>query len=145
MSPDASTETIHVPAGQPRPVRRLFAAPSREGLLICAASLMPAFLFSLMALSNAIRLVALAQVGPGEDPRGLAHGWLQLVHQTLTTAFSILICWLFLIRRPSSHGRGVGGWVSDVVAVAGTARDRMSKSGPIVRLRALDRTSAAPR
>jgi protein-S-isoprenylcysteine O-methyltransferase Ste14 len=107
-------------AARPRPTRRLFAPPSREGLLICAASLMPAFLFSLLALSNAVGLIALIQAGPDEDPMGEAHGWLRLSHQAMTTAFSMLICWLFLIRRPSTQTRGAGGWVSDVVAVAGT-------------------------
>jgi len=50
----------------------------------------------------------------------MAHGWLQLGDQALSTAFSTLLCWLFLVRRPSAPGRGAGGWVSDVVAVAGT-------------------------
>jgi protein-S-isoprenylcysteine O-methyltransferase Ste14 len=81
---------------------------------------MPAFLFSLMAFSNTLGLIAMVQAGPDEDPLGTAHGWLRLGHQTLTTAFSMLICWLFLIRRPSTQGRGAGGWVSDVVAVLGT-------------------------
>jgi protein-S-isoprenylcysteine O-methyltransferase Ste14 len=89
-------------------------------MLICAASLMPAFLFSLMAVSNAMGLLGMIQSGPDEDPMGPAHGWLHLGHQTLTTAFSLLICWLFLIRRPSTQARGAGGWLSDVIAVAGT-------------------------
>jgi protein-S-isoprenylcysteine O-methyltransferase Ste14 len=107
-------------AVRPRPTRRLFAPPSREGLLICAASLMPAFLFSLLAFSNTLGLIGLIQAGPDEDPMGEAHGWLRLSHQAMTTAFSMLICWLFLIRRPSTQTRGAGGWISDVVAVAGT-------------------------
>ncbi len=120
MSLDTSTEIAQAVANRPRPARRLFAAPSREGLLICAASLMPAFLFSLMALSNTLGLIAMIQAGPDEDAMGTAHGWLRLGHQALTTAFSMLICWLFLIRRPSTQARGAGGWVSDIVAVAGT-------------------------
>src|SRR3954469_13799388 len=98
MSLDTSTEIAQAVADRPRPARRLFAAPSREGLLICAASLMPAFLFSLMAFSNALGLIAMIQAGPDDDPLGPAHGWLHLGHQTLTTGFSMLICWLFLIR-----------------------------------------------
>jgi protein-S-isoprenylcysteine O-methyltransferase Ste14 len=120
MSLDTSTEIAQAVAARPRPGRRLFAPPSREGLLICAASLMPAFLFSLMALSNALGLISMIKAGPDEDPMGPAHGWLHLGHQALTTAFSMLICWLFLIRRPSTQSRGAGGWVSDVVAVGGT-------------------------
>src|SRR4051812_31099994 len=123
MPSDVSTESVQAVAESPRtarPERKVFAAPSREGLLICAASLMPAFLFSLMAFSNAMGLIALIQAGPDDDPLGTAHGWLRLGHQTLTTAFSMLICWLFLIRRPSTQGRGAGGWISDVVAVGGT-------------------------
>src|SRR5687768_1436796 len=120
MPVDVSTEVAQAAAARPRPSRRLLAPPSREGLLICAASLMPAFLFSLMAVSNAFGLIAMAQAGSGEDPRGPAAGWLHLTHQALTTAFSVLICWLFLIRRPSTQGRGAGGWISDVIAVGGT-------------------------
>jgi protein-S-isoprenylcysteine O-methyltransferase Ste14 len=120
MPPDASTEIAHSDPAQATASKRLFAPPSREGLLIWAASLMPAFLFSLMAFSNAQGLLAMIQAGPAEDPKGLAHGWLHLLHQALTTSFSVLLCWLFLIRRPSAPGRGAGGWVSDVAAVAGT-------------------------
>src|SRR3954470_3968888 len=120
MPSDASTDMAPALAAPPRPTRRVFAPPSREGMLICAASLMPSFLFSLMAFSNALGLIALIQAGPDDDPLGTAHGWLRLGHQTLTTAFSMLICWLFLIRRPSTQGRGAGGWISDVVAVGGT-------------------------
>jgi protein-S-isoprenylcysteine O-methyltransferase Ste14 len=103
-----------------RPVRRPFAPPSREGLLVCAASLMPAYLFGLMGLVSVFTLIAMFQAGPTEDPRGPAAGWLHLGHQTLTTAFSVLICWLFLIRRPSSQPRGAGGRFADTAAVAGT-------------------------
>jgi protein-S-isoprenylcysteine O-methyltransferase Ste14 len=120
MSVDTSTEMNQAVTARPRPTKRLFAPPSREGLLICAASLMPAFLFSLLALSNALGLIGLIQAGPDEDPMGEAHGWLRISHQAMTTAFSMLLCWLFLIRRPSTQTRGAGGWVSDVVAVAGT-------------------------
>jgi protein-S-isoprenylcysteine O-methyltransferase Ste14 len=120
MSLNTSPEIAQAVGAPHRPGRRLLAPPSREGMLICAASLMPAFLFSLMAFSNALGLIAMVQAGPDEDPLGTAHGWLRLGHQTLTTAFSLLICWLFLIRRPSTQGRGAGGWVSDIVAVLGT-------------------------
>jgi protein-S-isoprenylcysteine O-methyltransferase Ste14 len=120
MSVDTSTEVAQAVSARPRPSKRLLAPPSREGLLICASSLMPAFLFSLMALSNALGLIGLVQAGPDADPLGAAHGWLRLGHQALTTAFSMLLCWLFLIRRPSTQGRGAGGWISDVVAVMGT-------------------------
>ena len=119
MPPDVSTEAAEALAG-PRPVRKVLAAPSREGLLICAASLMPGFLFSLMAVSNGFGLMAMIQAGPDSDPRGAAAGWLHLGHQALTMLFSLLICWLFLVRRPSKSGRGAGGWISDVIAVAGT-------------------------
>src|SRR3954464_14315277 len=104
MPSDAPTEIAQTVGTRSRPTRRLLAPPSREGMLICAASLMPAFLFSLMAFSNALGLIALIQAGPDDDPLGTAHGWLRLGHQTLTTAFSMLICWLFLIRRPSTQG-----------------------------------------
>jgi protein-S-isoprenylcysteine O-methyltransferase Ste14 len=105
---------------QARPVRRVLAMPSREGLLVCAASLMPAYLFGLMALMNVVGLANMLQAGPSDDPRGAATGWLHVLHGALSCAFSLLICWLFLIRRPSTQGRGVGGWVSDIAAVAGT-------------------------
>lgn len=102
-------------------VRRPFAPPSRAGLLVCAASLMPAYLFALMGLMNVLGLVAMFQADPSADPRGAATGWLHLGHQALTSGFSVLVCWLFLIRRPSASGRGVGGWVADAAAVGGTA------------------------
>jgi len=60
------------------------------------------------------------QTGPAEDPRGEAAGWIHLGHQVLTTAFNILLCWLFLVRRPSTQSRGVGGRWSDLIAVGGT-------------------------
>ena len=120
MPSDVSTEHAQPVHTIVRPARRVFAPPSRQGMLICAASLMPAFLFSLMAFSNAMGLMGLIQAGVDDDPLGPAHGWLHLGHQTLTTAFSLLICWLFLIRRPSTQSRGAGGIMSDVIAVAGT-------------------------
>jgi len=70
--------------------------------VICAASLMPSFLFSLIVYSNAVGLIAMFEEGPSEDLFGTAHGWLRVGHLTLTTAFSMLICWLCLIRRSSS-------------------------------------------
>lgn len=100
--------------------RRLFAPPSRAGLLVCAASLMPAYLFGLMGLMNVLALVAMLQADPASDPQGPAAGWLHLGHQALSSSFSVLICWLFLIRRPSTQGRGPGGWVADAAAVGGT-------------------------
>lgn len=121
MPPLASTEVAQAVAGQARPVRRPFAPPSREGLLVCAASLMPAYLFGLMGLAGAFALVAIIQAGPSHDPRGPAAGWINLGHQVLTTAFNVLICWLFLVRRPSTQSRGIGGRISDVAAVGGTA------------------------
>lgn len=121
MPPHVSSEVAQAAAEQDRPVRRLFAPPSREGLLVCAASLMPAYLFGLMGFVSAMSLVSLIQAGPSEDPRGPAAGWLQLGQETLTTAFNILLCWLFLVRRPSTQSRGAGGRISDVAAVGGTA------------------------
>ena len=120
MPPDVSTEAAPALLAEARPARRLLAPPSREGLLICASSLMPAFLFSLMAVSNAFGLMALLRSGPESDLRGPASFWLQIGHQTLSFSFSLLICWLFLVRRPSKSGRGAGGWISDVIAVSGT-------------------------
>ena len=108
------------PVEPARPVRRPFAPPSREGLLVCAASLMPAYLFGLMGLLSVLTLVSMVQAGPDNDPRGPAAGWLQLGHQALTTTFSVLIAWLFLIRRPSAQPRGAGGRFADVAAIAGT-------------------------
>ena len=120
MSRDASPAVTTAGTAQGQPIRRPFAAPSREGLLTCAASLMPAYLFGLMALASVVTLVSMLQVGPSEDPRGPAAGWLHLGHQALTTTFTLLICWLFLIRRPSAQSRGAGGLFADVAAVAGT-------------------------
>jgi len=120
MPPEVSTAMDPAGAEPVRPVRRPFAPPSREGLLVCAASLMPAYLFGLMGLVSAITLVAMYQAGPSDDPRGPAAGWLHLGHQALTTTFTLLICWLFLIRRPSAQSRGAGGRFADVAAVAGT-------------------------
>ncbi|MCC7368922.1 MAG: DUF1295 domain-containing protein [Chloroflexi bacterium] len=120
MPSDMPHEVVNGAAAQTRPVKRVLALPSREGLLICAASLMPAYLFGLMGLLNVLGLIAMAQAGPGEDPRGPAAGWLHFGHQLLSTAFALLVCWLFLIRRPSTAGRGVGGRISDIAAVAGT-------------------------
>src|SRR5690349_20582404 len=81
MPVDVSTEAAPALMAEDRPARRLFAAPSREGLLICAASLMPAFLFSLMAMSNALGLMAMLKSGPDSDPAGPAAYWLHLGHQ----------------------------------------------------------------
>jgi protein-S-isoprenylcysteine O-methyltransferase Ste14 len=120
MPTDVSTEVDHAAAEQAQPVRRPFALPSRQGLLVCAASLMPAYLFGLMGLLSVLTLISMIQAGPSDDPRGPAAGWLHLGHQTLTTSFSVLICWLFLIRRPSTQSRGAGGWISDAAAVGGT-------------------------
>ena len=119
MPHDIPNEVVQGAAVQAQPVKRVLALPSREGLLICAASLMPAFLFGLMGLMNVFGLVTMIQAGPGEDPRGGRDGWLHFVHQSLSTGFSLLVCWLFLIRRPSTRG-GLGGRVSDFAAVAGT-------------------------
>jgi protein-S-isoprenylcysteine O-methyltransferase Ste14 len=74
-----------------------------------------------MALSSVYGLIEMIQAGPAEDPRGPAAGWIHLGHQVLMTAFNVLLCWLFLVRRPSAGSRGVGGRISDVIAVAGTA------------------------
>jgi protein-S-isoprenylcysteine O-methyltransferase Ste14 len=101
--------------------RRPFAPPSRAGLLVCAASLMPAYLFGLMGLMNVLGLVAKLQSDPSIDPQGAAAGWLHFGHQALSSSFSVIICALFLIRRPSTPGRGAGGWVADAAAVGGTA------------------------
>jgi protein-S-isoprenylcysteine O-methyltransferase Ste14 len=73
-----------------------------------------------MGLVSAYTLVSMFQAGPSDDPRGPAAGWLHLGHQALTTSFTILICWLFLIRRPSTQQRGAGGRIADVAAVGGT-------------------------
>jgi protein-S-isoprenylcysteine O-methyltransferase Ste14 len=120
MPPEVSTEMNPALAEPARPVRRPFAPPSREGLLVCAASLMPAYLFGLLGLVGVVTLISMVQAGPSEDPRGPAAGWLHLGHQALTTSFSVLICWLFLIRRPSAQPRGAGGRLADVAAVVGT-------------------------
>ncbi|MGE3272833.1 MAG: isoprenylcysteine carboxylmethyltransferase family protein [Chloroflexota bacterium] len=120
MPYDDSTQVHQGAAVQVQAVRRVLALPSREGLLVCAASLMPAYLFGLMGLMNVLGLINMAQAGPSVDPRGAASGWLHLGHQALTTAFSVLVCWLFLIRRPSAQSRGAGGRISDIAAVAGT-------------------------
>lgn len=113
-------EVVQGAAAEAQPAKRVLALPSREGLLICAASLMPAYLFGLMGLMNLFGLVDMLQAGPSDDPRGAASGWLQVGHQILSTAFSLLVCWLFLIRRPSTEGRGAGGRISDLAAVGGT-------------------------
>jgi protein-S-isoprenylcysteine O-methyltransferase Ste14 len=120
MPPDAATETAQTTATRERPVRRTFAPPSRQGLLVCAASLMPAYLFGMLGLLSVMGLVEMVMTGPDGDLGGPVAGWLHLGHQVLTTAFSLLICWLFLIRRPSAQPRGAGGWISDAAAVGGT-------------------------
>lgn len=121
MPHDLRNAGVAAQAGaQARPVKRVLAAPSREGLLVCAASLMPAYLFGLMALVNVLGVISMVQADPSDDPRGAATGWLHVLHSSLSASFSVLICWLFLIRRSSVQGRGVGGWVSDIAAVAGT-------------------------
>ena len=120
MPPEVSSVLNPAVAEPARPARRPFAPPSREGLLVCAASLMPAYLFGLMGLVSVVTLVSMFQAGPSDDPRGPAAGWLHLGHQALTTTFTLLICWLFLVRRPSSLPRGAGGRFADVAAIAGT-------------------------
>ena len=120
MPPEVSTAMNPAAADQARPARRPFAPPSREGLLVCAASLMPAYLFGLMGLVSVFTLISMFQAGPSDDPRGPAAGWLHLGHQALTTSFTVLICWLFLIRRPSAQSRGAGGRFADTAAIAGT-------------------------
>ncbi len=121
MSLDISTDPAPTPTAEGAAVRRTFAPPSRAGLLICAASLMPAYLFGLMGLMNVLGLISMLQADPSSDPQGPATGWLHFGHQALSSSFSVLICWLFLIRRPSTQGRGPGGWVADAAAVGGTA------------------------
>ena len=121
MPSPLSTEVAQAAAEQAHPVRRPFVPPSREGLLVCAASLMPAYLFGLMGFVSVLSLLSMIQAGPSDDPRGPAAGWLHLGHQALTTSFNVLICWLFLVRRPSAQSRGAGGRISDVAAVGGTA------------------------
>jgi protein-S-isoprenylcysteine O-methyltransferase Ste14 len=120
MSLEVTTEMNPAAADEARPARRPFAPPSREGLLVCAASLMPAYLFGLMGLASVFTLISMFQAGPGDDPRGPAAYWLHLGHQVLTTSFTALICWLFLIRRPSAQPRGAGGRFADTAAIAGT-------------------------
>lgn len=120
MSLEVTTEMNPAAADQARPVRRTFAPPSREGLLVCAASLMPAYLFGLMGLASVFTLVSMFQAGPSDDPRGPAGFWPHMGHQALTTAFTGLICWLFLIRRPSAQARGAGSRFADVAAIGGT-------------------------
>jgi protein-S-isoprenylcysteine O-methyltransferase Ste14 len=121
MSLDISTDPALTPTAEGAAVRRAFAPPSRAGLLVCAASLMPAYLFGLMGLMNVLGLVSMLQADPSSNPQGPATGWLHFGHQALSSSFSVLICWLFLIRRPSTQGRGAGGWVADAAAVGGTA------------------------
>lgn len=104
----------------PRPAKRVFAAPSREGLLVCAASLMPAYLFGLIALMNTLGLIGMVQGAFADDFDNSTAFWLHIGHGALSTGFSMLCCWLFLIRRPSAEPRGAGGRVGDVAAVAGT-------------------------
>jgi len=120
MPPEVSTQMHPASADLARPARRPFAPPSREGLLVCAASLMPAYLFGLMGLVSIYTLISMFQAGPSDDLRGPAAGWLHLGHQALTTTFTVLICWLFLIRRPSAEPRGAGGRFADTAAVGGT-------------------------
>ena len=119
MPPHLSTDVA--PAAESATRIKPFAAPSKQGLLICAASLMPAYLFGLLGLAGVFGLVTMMQNSPADDPRGAAAGWIHLGHQVLTTAFNILLCWLFLVRRPSAGARGVGGRWSDAIAIGGTA------------------------
>ncbi|MCC6176472.1 MAG: isoprenylcysteine carboxylmethyltransferase family protein [Chloroflexi bacterium] len=106
-------------AASSRRGRVLFARPSREGLLICAASLMPAYLFMILSW---VRLAALfdtlENVGTLAATRGELHAWVAVGHQGLTSAFMLLVTWLFLIRRPSlAVGRSI---IADVAAIAGS-------------------------
>src|SRR4051812_12649520 len=84
-----------------RPKRRVFAPPRREGILICAASLMPAYLFALMAWMRIVAILDLWWFEVPTDPAAMAGYWFSIVHHALTAMFLGLVTWLFLIRRPS--------------------------------------------
>ena len=103
-----------------RPRRQLFALPSRQGILVCAASLMPAYLFALLAW---IRVVAIFDVWWSPMPTELSamsSYWLAMLHHALTAAFLGLTAWLFLIRRPSVESGRSRNPLADVAAVLGS-------------------------
>jgi protein-S-isoprenylcysteine O-methyltransferase Ste14 len=103
-----------------RPTRQVFARPSRKGILICAASLMPAYLFALLAW---IRVVAIFDIWWSPLPidlSGASTYWLTMLHHALTATFLGLTAWLFLIRRPSVESARGRSRLADAGAVLGS-------------------------
>ncbi len=114
------TETPAQPAQRVGQTRQLFAPPSRQGILICAASLMPAYLFALLGWIRVVAIFDLWWSPMPTDLSGVSTYWLAMLHHALTAVFLGLIAWLFLIRRPSvESGRG-RNWLADIAAVAGS-------------------------
>jgi protein-S-isoprenylcysteine O-methyltransferase Ste14 len=123
MRNDVATDLIEAPTPPARgvgPTRQLFARPSRQGILICAASLMPAYLFALLAWIRVVAIFDLWWSPIPADLNGIGTYWLAMLHHALTAAFLGLTAWLFLIRRPSVETGRSRNWIADVAAVAGS-------------------------
>jgi protein-S-isoprenylcysteine O-methyltransferase Ste14 len=104
----------------PRPGRRLFAPPSRQGLMICAVSLMPAYLFALLAWIRVVAILDLWWFEVPSDAASAARYWMSIVYHALTATFLCLVAWLFLVRRPSVETGRARSRLADVVAVSGS-------------------------
>ena len=103
-----------------RPGRRLFAPPSRAGMLICAASLMPAYMFALLGWHRLVAIMNIWMSPVPADSSAAASYWMALAQHLLTGAFLSLVAWLFLIRRPSVEPGQSRSRLADAGAVAGS-------------------------
>ena len=92
--------------------------------------LLPAFLFGLLAVSAARKVLALAQQGPA-DPSSQAQllYWLALAHRSLGFLFPALLTVLYVIRRSPVGARA--GVLPMVIALLGTFGMSLAVSQPV--------------
>lgn len=99
-------------------------------MLICAASLMPAYLFALLGWIRIVAILDLWWFEVPTDPEAAAGYWLSIVHHALTATFLCLVAWLFLIRRPSVETGHARSRIADVAAVAGSVVVMLLSAAP---------------
>jgi protein-S-isoprenylcysteine O-methyltransferase Ste14 len=90
-------------------------------VIICAASLMPAYLFMLLAWIRVVAILDLWWFDVPTDPSAAAGYWFSIVHHALTATFLGLVALLFLVRRSSVETWRARSRLADVAAVAGSA------------------------
>jgi protein-S-isoprenylcysteine O-methyltransferase Ste14 len=115
-----AAEAPPAPAQKPPRGVRLFARPSTKGMLICAASLMPAYLFMLLAWVRVVAILDLWWAPMPIEPEAIRSYWLSISQHLLTGTFQGVIAWLFLIRRSSVDSARARNWPADIAAVLGS-------------------------